>query len=77
MTCWAELVFRGLNQITVIAATASPTAMMEPITMPAIVPGDRALLFFVLLGITVGIGPFAGFVSLAYSAHDGFLEVVL
>ena len=52
--------------------------MMEPITMPAIVPGDRALLFFfVLLGITVGIGPLAGFVSLAYSAHEGFLEVVL
>ena len=31
----------------------------------------------VLLGVVVGIGPFAGFVSLAYSAHEGFLVVVL
>jgi hypothetical protein len=50
--------------------------MMEPITMPAIAPADRALRFVVLLGITVGIGPFAGLVSLAYSAHDGFLVVM-
>jgi hypothetical protein len=88
-----------LNQITIIAATASAMAMMEPIIIPAIAPAGRALLFTasvggggvgavelgaaltksegvsVLLGVVVGIGPFAGFVSLAYSAHDGFLMV--
>ena len=77
MTCSVELVFRCLSQITIITATANPTAMMEPITMPAIVPADRALLFIILLGILVGIGLVAGLVSLAYSAHDGFLKVVL
>jgi hypothetical protein len=93
------LAFRSLNQITIIAATASAIAMMEPIIMPAIAPAGRALLFAaskggsgvgaveleaaltksegvsVLLGVVVGIGPFAGFVSLAYSDHDGFLVV--
>jgi len=31
----------------------------------------------VLLGVVMGIGPFAGLVSLAYSVHDGFLVVVV
>jgi hypothetical protein len=92
-----------LNQINIIAATASPVAMMEPITMPAIAPTGKSLPFpiceggdgiavvelgpiagvaltkpeadCVLLGVMVGIGPFAGFISLAYSDHEGFLYV--
>jgi len=104
MTCGVKLAFRSLNQITIIAATASATAMMEPITMPARAPTGRALLFpllfaiseggsgvrvvelraalsefegvSVLSGDVMGIGPFAGLVSLAYSAHDGFLTVL-
>ena len=93
-----------MNQITIIAATASATAMMEPITIPARAPIGRALIFpllcaigegssvvaiklgrassdfvgvSVLLGVVMGIGPFAGLVSLAYSVHDGFLVVVV
>jgi hypothetical protein len=45
MTCGVKLVFRSLNQITIIAATASAITMMEPIIMPAIVPIGKVLLF--------------------------------
>jgi hypothetical protein len=102
MTCGVRFC-RSLNQITIITATASPTAMIELTTMPAIAPIGRVLHFSitesevdvgavelrppsdvgltnreivsVLLGVMVGIGPFAGFVSLAYSANDGVRRV--
>jgi hypothetical protein len=45
MTCGVKLVFRSLNQITIIAATASAITMMEPIIMPTIAPIGKVLLF--------------------------------
>jgi len=53
-----------LNQITIIAATASPVAMIEPITMPAIAPSGKALPFPICKGgdgiAVVELGPIAG-----------------
>jgi hypothetical protein len=44
-TCGVELVFQSLYQITIITAIVSPIAMIEPITVPAIAPIGKALLF--------------------------------
>jgi hypothetical protein len=54
MTFGVELDFRSLNQITIIAAAASATAMMEPITIPARAPIGKALIFPLLCAIGEG-----------------------
>ena len=53
-TGWIELDFRSLNQITIIATTASAIAIMEAITMPTIAPTDKALLSAISAGPNAG-----------------------